>query len=343
MIVFIDPYGERGGGQAVLEELLSLMAASTHEIMLGMPTSGRSKISVPATVKTCEVSELESLIGNKNVVLVSNANASHISVMQLAWKLRRRGIRCRTLAILHNYPRNTLREFVIRNVLRQYDTAIAVEPGLLRLRSDAVIPSWLSAASKSFHDFSDYDFGQRVIKCFARPDPSKGLHLLPSIFRAMDRVGYSCHVALGDALESNSKYVASLRAELAPWLVEGRRSPDWLEPGDVFVIPSIYGEAACLSAQEAMTRGAFVVASRVGLMPYLSPTNEGIRTFAVGSSASAVQSLRMVADMGPEEYRNECISGALEMAERNGRWYAEVSAILSRDDLALAGSSHEAY
>ncbi|MEW9872757.1 hypothetical protein [Arthrobacter sp. HS15c] len=339
MIVFIDPYEGRGGGQAVLEEILGVFASRGHELLLAMPAAGRSKIVIPESVETCEISQLESVIADRPSVLVSNANSSHIKTLIFQHSLRKKGNVCRAIAILHNYPRNRLRKFAVKTAVARFDAAIAVEPGLSILRSDVVIPSWLSAAPKQPVISRDRSFDQKIIKCFARPDPSKGLHLLPGIFAAMERLGFTCQVALGDALESNSRYVTKLTSDLSPWLVRGRRGPEWLEPGDIFIIPSVYGEAACLSAQEAMSRGAFVVASRVGLMPYLSPTNEGIRTFGAGSEKSAIAVLEEVAKLESSDFQSECLAGAREISRRNGRWYSDVAGLLSQEDSKLVVSN----
>ncbi|MDR6790960.1 glycosyltransferase involved in cell wall biosynthesis [Pseudarthrobacter oxydans] len=304
-----------------------------------MPAQGRSRIEIPQQVLQGEFDDIEQLVGEeKAVVLVSNANAGHISVLRIAGALRRKGVVCKTVAILHNYPGSRLRTSVVKAVLRKFDNAIAVEPGLSSLRPDALIPSWLSAAPKISAPLYLATSRQGVIKSFARPDPSKGMHLLKDIYLAMERIGFTCQVALGDPLESHRGYVNKLKSDLSPWLVSGRRSAEWLNPGDIFVVPSIYGEAACLSAQEAMSRGAFVVASRVGLMPYLSPTNEGIRTFALGDTSSAISVLQDVCNMTPEVFLSECRGGATEMARRNLRWFDEVSNLLFSWDLQMPGS-----
>ena len=237
MIVFVDPYEGRGGGQAVLEELLRHISPLGPDLLVAMPEAGRRKIDIPVNVETCEVPDLEAAIGNRNAVLVSNANSSHIGVVLSSRSLRRRGNSIRSIAILHNYPRNMLRHLIVKAAVGRFDTAVAVEPGLAVLRRDAFIPSWLSASQPQRVTVMKGGTGKKVIKCFARPDPSKGLHLLPAIFTSMEQQGFECMVALGDALESNSRYVRKLKASLAPWLVEGRRGPDWLDFGDIFLVP----------------------------------------------------------------------------------------------------------
>lgn len=339
MIALIDPYTERGGGQVVLEELLRRLDQTDVEVLLAMPRDGRAKIAVPGSLVECEPGDTTDAVGSKPVVLVSNANASHIRTLRIAKRLRSSGVPCRTIAVLHNYPRSIWREWILRLVLRLFDNAIAVEPGLVKLRQDAMVPSWLSIPSDDLVDSEIVPRFRQTIKCFARPDRSKGLHILPEIFVEAEKMGYSCEVALGNSLENNSSYIETLKSSLDPWLVDGFRGPKWLRPGDIFMIPSIYGEAACLSAQEAMSRGAFVVASRVGLMPYLSPTNQGIRTFAAGQPDSAVAALRGISKLTSVQFENECLAGANDMSIRNGRWYEEVVKFLRDENDSVRGNA----
>lgn len=338
MIVFIDPYEERGGGQVVLEGLLACLAPLRADVRLVMPRTGRSKIHVPASIEECDLEDAIEKITAKSVVLVSNANASHIFTLRLARRLRSAGVKCRTVAILHNYPKDGLREYVLRVLLRQFDSAIAVEPGLRRLRGDAVLPPWLSLPPKNGMDGLIDPVARKTLRCFARPDKSKGLHLLPRIFEEVERLGYTCEVALGNSLENDAKYISMLHETLSPWLVPGFRGPDWLLPGDIFIIPSIYGEAACLSAQEAMSRGVFVVASRVGLMPYLSPLNQGIRTFKPGSESSAIAALMNVIGLTAEDFAAECRGAAAQMRQRRGLWYDHVVSGLLKENDSLMDS-----
>jgi glycosyltransferase involved in cell wall biosynthesis len=302
-----------------------------------MPPRGRECIDVPARTLVCDLEEVERVVTSRNVVLVSNANASHLYTLRLARRMRASGAACRTIAILHNYPKNRVRELILKVILKRFDQAIAVEPGLRVLRGDALTPSWLAVPHAKVAISND-PLNQGRIKCYARPDRSKGLHLLPAVFSQMSELGYVCEVALGKSLENDESYIKSLETSLAPWLVKGFRGPEWLNPGDIFVVPSIYGEAACLSAQEAMSKGVFVVASRVGLMPYLSPTNQGIRTFETGSATSAITALKDVAAMSQGEFEEECRAASIQMATRSGRWYREVSARLQREHTEVGKS-----
>src|SRR5699024_8639070 len=148
------------------------------------------------------------------------------------------------------------------------------------------------------------------------------------VFSDLTAAGVHCEVALGEPLDGQVRYEQRLRRQLAPWLVDGRRTPDWIDPGDVFVVPSVAGEAACLAAQEAMSGGAFVVASRLGLMPYLSPENQGVRTFPVGDPAAASRHIRDALGLPADTFSAACRHNVGTITERAGRWQQEVVELL---------------
>lgn len=334
MLVYFDAKDGRGGGQVVLEGLLSRSVACEHAVGLVMSQSGRNSIDVPPEVRTFDTWEefaeqAPQLDLRPN--LISNAQASLPAVLQAARHVRRSGLVPRTTAIVHNYGSTTAKSAASWLLLRKFDDAVVVEPGLLKVAPKAHVPAWLSVpVPERSLKLEESDLKRtKELKCFARPDKSKGLHLLPAIFRAAEQAGLSCSVALGDALEGDVRYESKLRSSLQPWLVEGRRGADWLAPGDIFIIPSVTGEAACLSAQEALARGAFVVASRIGLMPYLSPLNMGIRTFKVNSVAHAASTIRSVTELSDERFSQECKAGISMIRSRDDLWYQETLKILS--------------
>ncbi|MDN4641986.1 hypothetical protein QCD70_17200 [Agreia sp. PsM10] len=331
MIGFFDPKSGRGGGQVVLERLLELSLENSTTALV-MPQPGQDSIAIPSGVQTYTVAGhlLRSVVPGEKVVLVSNATPCLPAVIRTGAALRRQGVSATTVAILHNYPVGLPKLVATRQLLRQVDFTIAVEPGLQTLRPDTVIPTWLSVPhSRRFAARAPEPItATGVVKSYARPDATKGMHLLPAIYRALSSLGYTCEVALGQPLDGQERYQAKLERALAPWLVDGRRNADWVDPGDVFVIPSVAGEAACLTAQEALSNGAFVVASRIGLMSYLSPTNQGIRTFAVGDTRGAVDAIVDAMALSPAEFDEECRAGAAGVSARESRWYDEVVASL---------------
>jgi hypothetical protein len=327
MIGFFDPKSGRGGGQVVLERLLDL-SLEQSDTALVMPMSGQRSIAISDRVRSYTTAD--ALVGDarpgEKAVLVSNATPCLPAVISAAKQLRRRGISTTTVAILHNYPVGLPKLLATRELLKRVDIAIAVEPGLQTLRRDAMIPTWLSVpSSPRFEALGAAPIKPTgVVKSYARPDATKGMHHLPAVFGELTARGNVCEVALGQPLDGQAKYREDLKRRLAPWLVDGRRNADWVNPGDIFVIPSVAGEAACLTAQEAMSNGAFVVASRIGLMSYLSPTNEGIRTFAIGDTVGATNAISEALALPEDEFDRECRAGAAGVKARESRWYREV-------------------
>ena len=294
-----------------------------------MPRDGYDSIRTPTSVRHLST-PAEVIAADEQMTLVANANASLPDLVRTARRLRGAGAQVRTVAIVHNYPQVAAKGALTKWLLRLVDVAVAVEPGLRTLRPDVLIPSWLSIQDGSHAtELSRVDIERTgVVKCYGRPDKSKGLHLLPRIFRRLQADGFSCEVALGKPLEEQNSYRQRLATDLEPWLTDGPRTPGWINPGDVFLVPSISGEAACLSAQEAMSNGAFVVASRLGLMPYLSPTNQGMRTFAVGDTDGATEAILTALRMDPDEFTEELRGSTAFMAQRAGHWYAETARII---------------
>ena len=326
LVVFFDPKSGRGGGQVVLEELLARLVGETS-LALVMPIEGRDSIAIPEGVRVHNSRKdfLVAVEQERPVLLVANANASLPDLLRSARSLRRREQKVRTVAIIHNYPSSKTTERVTRWCLSHVDLPIAVEPGLTVLSANAAIPSWLSVIAAQERVVLKDVSPTGAVKSYARPDRSKGLHLLPEIFAALETAGLTCRVALGVALDRQDSYASKLREDLAPWLESGSRNSAWIEPGDIFIVPSIAGEAACLSAQEAMSRGAIVVASRIGLMAYLSPINGGIRTFPVGDTDAATRAVLQVASWEPDVFAAQCRAASDLARDRAGRWYEEVT------------------
>lgn len=334
MIIFHDAKSGRGGGQVVLEDLLARLV-TRHAVGLVMPLAGRTAIAVPdGVVHWLSAAALVDGPPPGPLVLVANANASLPHVWWAARELRRKGMTVRTAAIVHNYPSDPVKGAATVGLLRRMDVAIVVEPGLCSLRADSLVPAWLAVPPRS--RVADHPTGIGAtgrVKSYGRPDPSKGLHLLADIFAALSADGVQCEVALGQPLDGQVRYERQLRTALHPWLVDGRRTADWVDPGDIFVVPSVSGEAACLSAQEAMSGGAVVVASRLGLMPYLSPSSTGVRTFPVGDAARATAEIRQVLAASADEFSRACLDNIAAVTARGDRWQAQTVQTLE----ALAG------
>ena len=330
MIVFFDPKSGRGGGQVVLERLLT-DARDIDRIGLVMPARGRAAIALPDGVTASDElsGALASAPPDDPLVLVSNANAAFPTVAGAARRLRRAGRPVTSLGIVHNYPSTAAKRLATTVSLARLDHAVVVEPGLLTLRRDAVVPPWLGVPADHWFEVLTRVQRSGVVKTYGRPDPTKGLHLLPKVFSRLEATGLQCRVALGTALDGHDRYAERLRAALAPWLEDGGRNHTWIAPGDVFLVPSVAGEAACLSAQEAMARGSWVVASRIGLMPYLSPAGRGATTFATGDPSAAVAEVLRVSALPPDAFDAGCRAGQQSVRDRAGLWYDETLALLA--------------
>lgn len=331
VLMIFDPKLERGGGQVVLEHLLRHLETQPA-VHLVMPATGQGKISIPVGVtRHTDLDAFSHAMSPGNaVVMVSNANSGMPAVLRAARRLRSRGAHVHTIAIVHNYPSDPLRAFATKRLLGEFDEAVVVEPGLTSLRADARTPSWLSL-EEPLTRAADYPAGGITrtgkVKSYGRPDHEKGLDLLPAIFGPLEQLGYECRVAIGSGFSEDDRYARRLRRDLAPWLVDGRRDSSWIEPGDLFIVPS-RSEAACLLAQEVLSRGAFGVASRVGLMPYLTPDNLGMRTFPREDTAGAVRAAREALEMDADRFSLECLEGVRLIEHRAGRWYSDVVRML---------------
>ena len=329
VIVFFDPKQARGGGQVVLEQLLAQLSPRAS-VGLVMPAVGRECLTIPSdVVQSAFVSEIIARVpDDEPLLLVANANASFPSVVHTAHRLRSRARTVSTTGIVHNYPAVSWKRQVTRHSLSRLDDAIVVEPGLLSLRRDAHVPSWMSVPSGHAVPQAGAIAATGDIKCFGRPDRTKGLHLVPEIFSRVEKAGYRCRIALGDALDGDRRYEATLRRSLEPWLEDGTRSHTWIAPGDVFLLPSVSGETASLASQEAMARGAWVVASRVGLLPYLAPAGEAVTTFSPGDTSAAAAEIVRVQHLPTETFARRCLRSQESILARRGRWFAETTELL---------------
>ncbi|KAB1661082.1 glycosyltransferase [Pseudoclavibacter sp. CFCC 13796] len=324
MIIFSDPMTRRGGGQVVLEELLRRSAAQLHDIRLAMPAEGREQIAVPEEVRAAD--DVAGLLPitedvSQPIVFVSTVTRGYPADLLEVRKLRRRGHQIISVAIMHNYPETPAKTVATKLFLRQFDFAIAVEPGLARLCKNAIIPPWLAPVSNDSEKTDGASAFTGEVKSFARPDPSKGLDLLARIYPRLEAAGLTCRVALGTALQDHVKYVSHLRSSLSPWLERSPRSASWINPGDLFLVPSIAGETTCLAAQEAILRGAFVITSRVGVLPYLSPELTSHVTTVTGDPNEMADAALRAARLSPEDFARRVLRGQRMIAERSGEWY----------------------
>lgn len=328
-VLFVDGKKGRGGGQVVLEELLRRVG-SAEQAWLLMPEAGGRAIHLPSNTGQARTWLLLGMgrLRFRPMVIVANSNSAFPGVVLLAFARRLIGLRSTTVAIVHNYPSAAIKGAVTKVALRFFTRAVVVEPGLLALRPDAVVPAWLAPHNQESLAPSTFAGFTGVVRTWGRPDRSKGLDMLPQLFTNLAAAGIKGEVALGQALDGDTAYGEQLRRNLAPWLVSGTRGPSWLAPGDIFLVTSRSGEAACLSAQEAILRGCAVVAPRLGLMPYLSPTGEGVRTYSRGDVGAALSAIWSLAGLSSPDFAAETAAASSGVRARDGLWYEHVESII---------------
>ncbi|SER67090.1 Glycosyl transferases group 1 [Propionibacterium cyclohexanicum] len=336
MILFSDPYELRGGGQVCLEYMLQDMVTRGPQAFgLVMPPAGRNKISIPGRCQVFDSRDdyLRRAKDDDSVVVISNANRGFPRDLQFARRLRNSGRKVRTVAIVHNYPLDPVKSAATRASLSLYDTVIVDEPGLTKLSKRAIAPAWVAPV---IHDAPPWTISESpvkftgIIKSFGRPDPSKGLHYLPAAFRELSGRGLNCRVALGNSLEGNEKYTSGLTKSLAPWLEEGYRTQEWINPGDIFIVPSIGGETTCQAAQEALLRGAYLVATRIGVLPYMCPEGGGISVVPMKDSSAIVHAVITATELGGHEFDLSVRRSASQIIRRSGRYYDEIGSMFYR-------------
>lgn len=339
MILFSDPGRRRGGGQVVLEELLRRLSEFPIQLGLVVPDPSQPAIDIPSSVIVApsahKLIQDNPQIHVKEIVFVANNNRGFPGDLLQIVAIRSK-IKVKAVALLHSYPSSVFRTMVVRQSLRQFDITIGVEPGLRTLDKRMEIAPWLAPIAQGLTLPVDQQLivPTHTIKVFARPDPSKGLQLLPEVFRQLSSVGFNCHVSLGHSLVANGRFIENLKNELAPWLEKEYKTSDWIEPGDIFLAPSIAGETACLAAQEAMLHGAFVVSSSIGIFPYLMPTKANILSVQTGNSRAVVDGVMRVISMPEKEFSERIHSGVAILRNRSGAWYDYVISRLLELDRA---------
>ncbi|MGF3055977.1 glycosyltransferase [Microbacterium sp. YY-01] len=337
-IVFYDSKYARGGGQVVLEDLMPRFLP-TEDIHVVMPEIGLKQLRVPSEVKQHHsLWEFEQSNPHKSVVLVCNANSGMPETLRSAFRLRRTGYTVVTIAIIHNYPARVAARLATPLLARMFNHAIVVEPGLKKIAPRAFSPGWLSL-NRPLRFASHNGVIERTnkAKAFGRPDHEKGLDLLPDIFKQLSNMGIDCSVALGTGFSDNTKYEHYLRERLQPWLTDSPKTADWIAPGDIFIVPSRH-EAACLTAQEAMSQGALLIVSDVGLMPHMAQISTGVMTFESGNTSAGTSRAMEAVTMSPHEFEVRCKENLSVIEKQAGRWHDEVvtfirkSAVVDNND-----------
>lgn len=286
MICFFDSHTGRGGGQVVLARLLTAMADRAHTALMTVsPAPLVESADVDARVGPPSLDELRT-VGPS--VLVANSSRDLLPVLALALRARAVGARCATVALVHSRPATALRRLVAGAALRCYDAVVPVATHAYRGRNAVAMP-YLALGLPEGVTEGDARGPvplTRSVKVMARPDPVKGLDVVPGLFRALTQRGFTCEVALGESVDGDAAFEEGLRVALSPWLQEGPRDCTWFRPGDVVLIPS-RDETVCLAAQEAVLRSAYVVAAPL----------PALRRLAAIAPSTVVAGSRSVADV----------------------------------------------
>jgi hypothetical protein len=335
-VVLFDDRVVVGGGQVALAELVKSFAAASIEVTVSCPRE--LVIQLPAILSTAHthvrldadavLDVLRPFTGT--VALVANTYQTLPLALRVARKLRAQGRTAVTGGVLHSYPRNVLRRQIVRAVMSRVDYQLPVEPGLAKLCTRPQNLPILGLTEGQLGAAPTADPRRTgTVRAFARADPSKGLHLLPDVFRTVQTDGLLCEVAISPPQEEgNDSYVSSLTKNLAPWLVDGRRDPSWLNPGDVYVCSSIYGEAVSFSCQEAMARKCLVIAPALGAIPHLSP-NGGVLLFPSGNGGAMIERLQDAMALSQEAFSRLCDQNRAASQALFNKWYAAVVQLIA--------------
>ncbi len=303
-----------------------MMSRFPEEVGIVAPAS--APVRVPSGVHRLRKRDL--LFGRmpirRNVVAVySNANRSHATVLGLVLVLRLRRRRTRSVAVC------TIDRFVevvgLRLLLALFDEVVPVSP----------LPWERSTSERTFLGLSkrqafrlDTELSADLsespkVRLFARPDPVKGLHMLPDVMSALRGCGVGVpvvEVALGDGEPGNDDYRRALNKILESWLVEGQRDPTWLEHGDIFLGLSLT-ETAYITAQECMWRGALVVVPRTGVISVIAERTDGVFAFQPGDAVDAARALAQALALDKEERRARGAANKNEVARMVNSWYEQ--------------------
>jgi len=263
-VLFVDTVKGYGGGQVVLDKLVSELRSLNVECEFV-----RAEDTFHSSRKTLlNLRKKLSVLKNAaSLTVVANANKSLPVAVLLGFLSKLLGFRCRLIFIAHNYPSSRIRAIVTRLLTCFVTQTICVEPGLEK-HFFKTQPAPLLATEDEVTGTPMKIKQTPNVVSFQRADPVKGGFRLVTAYEILTKHGYICKIALDHSIESNSRYEAELRAALQPWLEDGRRGRTWLERGDIFMCSSL-SETAALSVQEALLRGCFVISTHIGALSFM--------------------------------------------------------------------------
>jgi glycosyltransferase involved in cell wall biosynthesis len=334
-ILFLDQYADVGGGQVVLLNLLRRLHGRVDLAVAAPPgalTDAAEGLGVhvvlldPATphgmaglVKRVQERSPERIVVNGARVLPA-ALACAFSAGAYVRGRKRPSVSY----INHSAPGSSLRRAYIAGLLRFVDEVIPVAETQKRTRKTAPFPPLGLEAHEIAASRQIPPSPVRAVKAYGRLDPMKGLDVLAQALTVVKVAlpDARAEVAVRPTLEQRDEGygVATTRA-LRPFLVEGPRDSSWFSPRDIVVIPSRFGEAVCLTAQEAMARGALVIAAPIGdLAAFVVNRITGL-SFIAGDSASLARAIISALTMPEEELEGIAAAGRDLMGTRAEHWY----------------------
>lgn len=244
---------------------------------------------------------------------------------------RVRGRRARVAFVVHSNPSTRWRRVVIGALSRGADAVLPVAVTQWSPRRAALPPLGLRASDVLPGAVLEERLAvrRRVVKAMGRRDRVKGLDVhLDAVRQLAALPGWTFELATVPGLDGDLAHEAELLAQLGAVAHVGARDARWIQPGDVVVVPS-RDETACLLAQEAMARGAAVVASAVGDLPLY--VQDGVTGLLVppGDAAALAAALRGLLGMPDGDLAAMCRRAHAAAAQRADLWYDEVARVLT--------------
>lgn len=334
-VIFLDQYAGMGGGQVVLVELLRRLSSTVPCLLLApegallaavreaAPRTGTQPWE-PALRRRPLLGLLRAVDGPAAVVVVNGQRALVPAVLVKALRLAR-GRRTHVVFVAHSRPGSGPRRLVVKVVSRWCDSRLLVARCLEQVVSGPVVTVPLGVRPQ---DLPDTDVVRPVrsaprVKAMGRDDPVKGLDLFVLAARRLHGSG-RCQgaqflLALSPGLESTARR-GRPDGRTAGVRDVGARTMSWVEPDDLLVVPS-RSETACLTAQEAMARGAVVVAAAVGDLPDFVVEGQTGFLFPPGDADALADAVEraLLLDVAQRRVLRAAARRAVE--ERAGPWY----------------------
>jgi hypothetical protein len=341
-LIFLEQYGGMGGGQVVLVELLRRLSPAApctvlapdgrlHEVIhatcAGVTTGAWQPSSRGGSLRL-----LAAAAAGPRCVLVVNGQRALLPALGVKLWRRVRWHQTHIVLIAHSMPATAVRRVVLRTASRWCDTRILVARCLRPAVAAPALPLSLGVrpADLPADDVVAPLRSRPRVKAMGRCDPVKGLHLFPAAVRLLRDSG-RCEaveflLAVSPSLESPGRDVVVEGDDVVE--VVGPRSMDWVDPDDVLVVPSL-SEAACLTAQEAMARGALVVAAEVGDVPEFVEDGRTGFLFRAGDPADLADAVARAMALTAAERVAMRAAARAAVEHRAGPWYDAVVDLLT--------------